>query len=99
MVILERSFHAKGETVTLRVEKPKPDGADFRCEYAIEGGGLERRSYGMGVDSIQALLLALSRAHLDLLCARRDGGLSLMWLDMRDLGLPLPDNSKASDFD
>lgn len=53
----------------------------------------------MGVDSLQALLLALQKAHIDLLAYRRDSGRQVQWLEMQDLGLPLPPYVTASDFD
>jgi len=98
VVILERTFDADGEPLRLEVFLPRPDGGDYRCDFRLRGPGLDLDSYGMGVDSVQALLLALNRAHLDLLCYRRDTGRPVRWHDNVELGLPLPDNVTAPDF-
>jgi len=99
VIILERTFNIGSESIRLEVDQPRPDGDDFRCEFRLQGAGLAREAYGMGVDSIQALLLALQHAHLDLLAHRRDTGLPVEWLEMRDLGLPLPSCVTPADFD
>ncbi|HEX7885472.1 MAG TPA: hypothetical protein VF474_05800 [Phenylobacterium sp.] len=99
MIILERIFNAGAETIRLEVDQPKPDGDDFRCDFRLQGAGLTLDAHGMGVDGVQALLLTLQRVHIDLLAYRRDTGLQIEWLEMRDLGLPLPPNVTAVDFD
>jgi len=62
-IVAERAldyFGAEGvSTGSLRVDAPKPDQNNWRCEFAVSWPGFERRHYTMGVDSYQALLLAL----------------------------------------
>ena len=43
----------------LRVDAPKPDQNNWRCDFAVSWPGFERRHRVMGVDSYQPLLLAL----------------------------------------
>jgi hypothetical protein len=43
----------------IRVLQPEPDGNDWCCRYQIEWPGYEREFAIMGVDSLQALVLAL----------------------------------------
>ena len=43
----------------VRVEVPTPDQNDWRCNYELEWPGFQQRHHTMGVDSYQALLLAL----------------------------------------
>jgi hypothetical protein len=43
----------------LQIEAPKPDQNDWRCEYTLTWPGFVKRRYAMGVDSYQALSLAL----------------------------------------
>jgi hypothetical protein len=100
MIILERTFNGDGgDSILLEVSKPEPDEADFRCSFRLIRPDGVREGYAMGVDSLQALLLALQKAHIDLLAYRRDSGRQVQWLEMQDLGLPLPPYVTASDFD
>jgi hypothetical protein len=65
-IVAERElifFGANGPTAGfIRFEEPKPDQNDWRCDYSLEWDGLNKRHYTMGVDSYQALLLALQTA-------------------------------------
>lgn len=99
MVILERTFSAGADFIRLEVDQPTSDGADFRCTFRLSGAGFDEEKSGMGVDGLQALLLTLQRVHVDLLAHRRDTGVPIAWLGMHDLGLPLPTNVTAADFD
>jgi hypothetical protein len=96
-VIVEREFEIsvrgrKRRKVHLRFGKPRPDpaGPDHACVYQIEGlheEAVTRRIYG--VDSIQALELAMKTALVELVCTRAYEDGQLTWLGMRDLGLPV----------
>jgi hypothetical protein len=44
------------------IEAPQPDQNDWRCEYVVALPGHERRAYAMGIDSFQALHLAMQAA-------------------------------------
>lgn len=96
--MIERLFEAGDETIRLVVEAPQPDGQDFRCAVTLQGAGFDRRDHAMGIDQVQALVLALAKAHIDLLQARRDG-LAVTWLGGRDLGLPLPPHLTVADIE
>jgi len=43
----------------------------------------------MGVDEVQALLLAMQTAHIDLLAARENDGRQVTYLDGKNLDLPV----------
>jgi len=65
-VIAEREFLSidpSGARTRIRISlgKPKPfsDSADFYCPYQISGVGDEKIRYAGGVDSMQAIQLAL----------------------------------------
>jgi len=53
-----------GSTVSGRVviEAPEPDEADWRCFYSVSLPGMDFRRRTMGVDSFQALQLAMVSA-------------------------------------
>ncbi len=57
-----------------------------------------RKSYAFGVDSVQALTLAMQKAHVDLLASPQSESGLLTWLGMREFHLPLPANVKPEDF-
>jgi hypothetical protein len=97
-VICEREFLALngGEGFPLLVQwmKPEPDQrrpndqhTHWRCDYVIHWPGQPaHRRYAMGVDSTQALVLALSIVETELLT----GPWPVRWFeDMKSLGLPL----------
>lgn len=90
MIIAERSFTAAAGPVRLRIAAPVPDQDDWRCDYRIAWPGREVDGHAMGIDAVQALNLALQTAHIDLLLSPEGQGGELRWLEMVDLGLPLP---------
>lgn len=64
-VIATREFtDAEGRPATLLIHKPEQDGerADWRCAVTIVTPHREHTVSGMGVDSVQALVLALGVA-------------------------------------
>jgi hypothetical protein len=66
--------------------RPTPDGNDFRCNYTIDGK--PGRAYG--VDEMQALFLALQSIGSRLYTSAYFKAGKLTWLEMRDLGFPVP---------
>jgi hypothetical protein len=96
-VIAEREFRLvtkarKRKKVLVRLGKPRlfPEGGNYYCVYHILG--LEegdRRSWGGGADSMQALYLTLQKIMIDLVHTRayREGRLT--WEGLFDLGLPV----------
>ena len=94
-VFVEREFTArKGRKRTklrLRVFAPAPQGRDSACAFELRAGSrvlwsLERPSHG--VESLQALLLALRIAALTLLQFESDTGMKIdtwHWADLVDL--------------
>tara|TARA_B100000378_G_scaffold207792_1_gene170892 strand:- start:601 stop:915 length:315 start_codon:yes stop_codon:yes gene_type:complete len=89
-IFCERIVHIDGHTAGCRFYQPEPDGQDFRCHYEIDWpeGAYKGRAYG--VDAVQALLLAMQKAHTDLLAARENQDRQITWLDRRSLGMPIP---------
>jgi hypothetical protein len=39
---------------------------DWQCDYEIVGGSIQRKFYAVGIDSVQALMLALASTRTDL---------------------------------
>ncbi len=99
MSFVERQLElSNGSHVVIRFFEPVADQADFRCDYEITGLDATRKSHGFGVDAVQALVLAMQKAHIDLLASRQAKAGELTWLGQPDLGLPLPANVKPADF-
>ncbi len=98
-VFIERQFELGGEArVVVRFLRPEPDGNDYGCDYSIVWPDRERRRRIFGIDAVQALLLAMQSAHVDLLLSPESKAGELRWLEQRDLGLPLPPSAAREDF-
>ena len=93
-VIAVRHLRVTGAdaTVTVMIGKPKPfpDGQDYYCPYQIRGLGSEGVRYAGGVDSVQALVMALEGIRTTLSTSQEAKAGRLNWLDQSDLGFPLP---------
>ena len=93
-MIAERRYQVRGMAdLVLRIGKPEPfpDGQDFLCSYEIDGPLTQRRFRLGGADAVQALLLAVAGAAVDLEL-REEAVRGLLSLDgvVGDLGLPDP---------
>lgn len=95
---ISRTFALGSKQVLCSFDKPVADGDDFRCDYRIVFPTRERRAHVYGADEVQALTLAMQRAHVDLLSAPEHQNEKLLWLGVEDLGLPLPSNVQPADF-
>jgi hypothetical protein len=100
-VLAERRLEAIGAdgsrtAVTLSIGRPFPDplpGGDWCCCFRVSGLGDGGVRAAFGVDSLQALLLAIYRIQLELAAA---DGVRLEWLGMADLGLHVDPTSATS---
>jgi hypothetical protein len=97
--MLTRTFVVDGVEVGCSFFQPEPDRGDYCCTYEIAWPEGPRRRTIYGVDPIQAVLLAMQMAHVDLLVARKDDGRDVRWLDGCRLGLPIQDSLKDLDVD
>jgi hypothetical protein len=89
VVIASRKLALDGEDkVTVLIGKPEkcPDEDDYYCPYQIVGVGSARVRLAIGVDTTQALQLALKMIGADL----HASGAKLTWLDEAELGFPAP---------
>lgn len=95
-VVARRSFQMKdGRNIEIVIGAPQPfsDDADYFCPFQMIGLGDARVYYAGGVDSYQALILALKKltVHMVTMDAVKNG--EVQWLDGSepDLGLlPVP---------
>jgi len=94
-MFVEREFEVDGieGTLKLRLGKPQPDPRiDWYCEYQIVGVSDEKIYKAYGVDSMQALLLALNAAKALLELYAR-GEYKITWLGQDDFGLSMTKSS------
>ncbi|MCE9524064.1 MAG: hypothetical protein K8S25_16730 [Alphaproteobacteria bacterium] len=94
--IAKRTLELSGDPireVTVLIRQPRPDGDDYRCEYQIIGlsDGKTHSSYGMGLDSMQALILTLQLIGAALYTSQPSKEGRLTWIGARNLGFPIPD--------
>jgi hypothetical protein len=90
-VIAERQLEGRENgnvrPLTVRIGKPFRDEENedcWYCPYSIETGGNRRLFYSAGVDSLQALRIAISMIEADLTSTYAQ--LDLTWMGERDLG-------------
>jgi hypothetical protein len=76
----------------LRVDiaAPTRQGPDHVCAYRITGPRTNRQSRALGVDGVQAVLLALEKIGAELRASPEFEAGPLRWLDMDEPGFPLP---------
>lgn len=89
MVIAQREFDVDGQILTCRFYQPEADGVDFRCNYELDWPEGRRMWRAYGGDAVQAIILAMSSAHADLLAVREKEGRKVTWLNSQSLGLPV----------
>ncbi|HVZ99047.1 MAG TPA: hypothetical protein VG841_01895 [Caulobacterales bacterium] len=67
-VVAERIFAVGGRADAARIQLHAPhlDQSHWRCDYTIEWPGYHRQGYAMGVDSWQALKLAMQNVGTDI---------------------------------
>jgi len=83
---LDGQFEGKPCKVTIRFGAPQQDeSGSWNCPFSISSPRGELRRYGAGVDSLQALRIALAMAAAQLGALYSD--LNLSWDGQDDLGL------------
>ena len=86
---VERHFESGDEIVVVRWHQPtaEPTG-EYKCRWSISWPDKERNSHSCGLDSVQALLLAMRTAHVELVESDLYKAGNLTYTELRDLGLP-----------
>lgn len=75
--------------------EPCPDGVDWYCPHQTVGRGSGEVRYAIGVDTVQALILALSMVGAELYYSEEYSAGRLTWdcgAVKGDLGFPVPEN-------
>ncbi len=96
-VVVSRLFERDDGEVLLLIHKPKVDPRPgdnhppYRCDYTIRyPEGEIRQSYAMGVDGMQAMLLAIGGASADVRYKKGESRQAVRWLGEEKLGLTIP---------
>jgi uncharacterized protein DUF6968 len=78
--------------VEVIIHAPVQHRQDYRCNYEVRvDGELARAGHAPGIDSLQALILALERLGADVMFTEPGKRRDLYWCDQNDdLGLLLP---------
>jgi nicotinate-nucleotide pyrophosphorylase (carboxylating) len=85
---IERHFAVDGIDVPCRFFLPEPDGRDYSCRVEIDWPDRRHAHRFFGVDSVQALQLAMQSTHAYLLASPEHKEHRLTWHGERWLGLP-----------
>ena len=90
--IATRILTAGSDNVTVVIGKPEKfrDGSDYYCPYSIEYRNKAKFSYAGGMDSVQALQLAMRKVGADLIHMGTTTGTAFSWLSdtTGDTGFP-----------
>jgi hypothetical protein len=80
--IAERTLVMGADAVIVTIGKPQPfdDGEDYFCPYSIEHAGQKKVSYAGGIDTVQALQLAMKKIGIDLAHLAKTQGAPIAWL-------------------
>src|ERR1700730_2905182 len=77
--------------VEIRLFKPVNDDRSWICNYEIDWPTGTKKSYGAGLDAIQAILLTLQKIGIELYTSEYHENGTLYWLDRGDgYGFPVP---------
>lgn len=88
-VFVERQFDNGGTPVVCRFFQPTlQPGREYQCRWSIDWTNGRSDRHAHGIDSIQALLLAMRTAHTELVESEPYRQGMLTYLDERELGLP-----------
>lgn len=83
--------------LTLNIGRPQPDqdGVDWECCHRITGSSVDDGVFSAyGVDSLQALCLALAMARTRLVAIEQRLGIKLLGWDGEGIGLPQMNSSE-----
>lgn len=98
-LMIERIFSLGEDDLPCWFYEPVSDGQDFSCKYEIAWPDGNRTREAWGVDSVQALLLAMQSVKAELEMRKDQEGKDIRWLGGRSLGLPALDQSTAASKD
>ena len=88
-LFVERSFQAPNGQVLARFERPYlAPGGEYRCRWRIVGLGADRGKETAGIDSVQALMLAMKVVQAELSESDEYKAGKLTYLEQTDLDLP-----------
>lgn len=85
-VVASRILKSGDVVVVVEIYKPEEDGEDFRCGYSISYSEIEKSGSAMGIDSVQALRLAMAKIDSQLVYLGEKLGKPIFWLDMPSTG-------------
>jgi hypothetical protein len=90
---LKLRLAAKEADISVRIFSPEADNGGWRCAYEIDWPDGKRSSAAGGVDSVQALFLALQKIGIEIYTSdyHREG--QLIWFEAnRGYGFPVTKN-------
>src|SRR5438552_19029038 len=94
-IFATRTLSLSGEdaiSITIGKPQPFPDENGYFCPYQIVGIGNQKVRYAGGEDTVQALILCLTKIGTVLYTSTEAKAGLLTWNGSRDLGFPVPDS-------
>lgn len=80
-VVARRKLTFGQREIVVSVERPVSDNDDFICCYVIEIEDEEKCGHAMGMDSVQAIQLAMKSIGIDLSAIARAAEQEITWLE------------------
>ncbi|MFD0935485.1 DUF6968 family protein [Methylobacterium trifolii] len=99
MIIATRNLVLKNSgadsEIQIRIMNPEFNQDQWICRYEIQWPNAQRSSFAAGVDSVQALHLALQKIGLDLYMSDGHASGNLVWMEAgKGYGFPVPKNGR-----
>lgn len=86
---IERTFESGDDIITARFLQPAlAPGGEYQCRWVIQWPDRVQRRYACGLDSVQALMLAMKSVHTELMESDLYKSGRLTYADKHDLDLP-----------
>lgn len=79
--VAHRILRCGDATVCVRIAKPVEDRGDYRCDYVLDFAGEQLSRSVFGMDSVQALQLALKKIAVDLISVSKRLNAPISWLE------------------
>jgi hypothetical protein len=86
---IERMFESEDGVIMARFLRPTSEaGGEYKCRYAILWPERVQQRYALGVDGVQALMLAMKSVHTELMESDLYKAGKLTYANQYDLDLP-----------
>jgi hypothetical protein len=81
-IVAQRTLTSGNIKLVVSIARPVEDDGDFRCAFLLVGdGGIRKTGHAFGMDSVQALQLAMKKVGVDVIAIGKQVGAPFSWLE------------------